>query len=398
MTPLSQICDEPKTTEMLPICRNAFSQANVVNHPKSHFIPIISPFPPNCVRPKQAQLPQVLTDKVEIRAMMAKREAKIKRRSRKLPEDVDKLEALLERYNKAGRIIWGRKQVYAYLQRYINRSSRNTYLVVGYNHNIFAQYHFFNELVAKGQDKMQLAGLTHLAPENFGHGSTSNKTVSQLLAQINGQQINTFKSLYLGGQQLFLGYYLAYGQRQTYTYLDLYMSATSSNLSSQLQKEALRTVVIARQHKPGYDVIASDVTFPQGKAFLAYQLPLGLEAREAFAVDSVNARLCQNKKNVVAFPWGAEHAVPQALPKHIRYHDSKARVLSVILNGGQRDKSLAFGPAVERLGLANDFFAVSLRGYQDGDLIIHLPVSKTAQVFHETGKSWAAVVSLRSSY
>jgi hypothetical protein len=99
--------------------------------------------------------------------------------------------------------------------------------------------------------------------------------------------------------------------------------------------------------------------------------------RERYATQQFALRQDPETPDLAFWLWGSAHAEKTHLPFYLNVADSSAKVISVILNGGQSAQQLLFDHVLEDLKKEERWsdlpFVLSLDGYREADLVIHLP-------------------------
>ena len=295
--------------------------------------------------------PTILNSKADLQAVES---SKPKPLLQRLPADEGELEAFLLQAEKSGQITWvspDNVEVYQMIQGEIDSAApdQDVHLVFGTGHLIEGQTAFINELITTGQDRQQLNGVTHLALE-YERVSRSGYSVQEMMDR-----------------------FLIFGQPIVRLSVpEDFMRTMGVNEPAGEMADKSETFEIA--YEECYNVVMADA--PSGVGAQGRQT-LGsfysMVMRENYAVRSVAQRVVSGIKDVVVWNWGATHAEKYRLPHQIAIEDPKAKVVSIVINGGTYVDALAFDRVVARLGWRERSFVIKLAGYRDADYVIHLP-------------------------
>lgn len=226
-----------------------------------------------------------------------------------------------------------------------NAGENNVYILVGVEHPKLGHNGFFNRILSKGN------GFTHLVLE--------------------------WERISCGGKdlQLKMDRFLLSGKNPVKTDLEGNKGIGAMPLTE--VKETDRAPLIGRQKC--LNVVEADAPCKDEKRYQDKRF--GLPLRDKFAVESVLQRQFPDRKNVMIWKCGAAHAEKRHLPAAIKEIDPDAKVLSIVLNGGEYDSTIYFDRMTEALGLRGTNFLVDLRTkeYLDADIIYHLPAGQNSR-------------------
>lgn len=274
---------------------------------------------------------------------------------KRLPSDEKELEQLLLQAERKGLIKWGKgnnREIYNVLQKEIDSTpaSSDMHVIFGAaHHGIDGQTEFFNELLTEGKDRRKVGGVTHLALE-----------ISRVNAE--GDDVQTYLDNYL----------LRGGEAPEFSAPAKWRG---TNIPFETKKEMRdRNYTIRLAHRGCYNLVTADMQRVVSKGVKErHGEYYSVAAREIFAVRSAFQRQDPGKKDVIFWNWGASHAEKQRLPLHIKKMDPKAKVISVVLNGGTYVEALAFDRVLKKMGWLEKTFILRLDGYREADYIIHVP-------------------------
>lgn len=276
----------------------------------------------------------------------------------RLPVKERELRNFLVRANHKGSIIWvgsSNKEIYRLLQREISTSNpdQDVHVVFGEVHpGVEGQTEFFNSLLINGKARRRINGVTHLALEYNGFD----------------QERNDFQGMVdrflVSGQDIFE---LVCPKSWNGSLINRPMTSAAEmaakNQTIKLARAGCYNLVLADLP----DRISDKIEGSLGEYY-------SIVAREAFAVRRTAQRLNPNGKDVVFWLWGASHAEKYRLPLHIKMQDPKAKVVSVVMNGGTYVHALAFDRVVRSLGWEGKTFILKLGpSYREGDYVVHIP-------------------------
>jgi hypothetical protein len=277
---------------------------------------------------------------------------KVRPNLKRLPADERQLEAFLTQLNRKGQIKWispDLREIYAQLQGEIKASAPNqdVHIVMGMVHpGVDGQTQLINELLTLGKDKRKVSGVTHLALE---------------LVRINSSGYDS---------QLSLDQYLITGKMNFELKPPENWKGTNIPKDSNAETEA-KDETFRIGYRECYNLVMSDNLYNSQKKVRTEAG--GYSAREIHAVKSVNQRTNPKQKNVVVWGWGATHTEKHRLPFYIKIMSPKAKVVSVVVNGGTYVDAFALDRVLKRLGWLERPFILKLAGYRDADYIVHIP-------------------------
>jgi hypothetical protein len=277
---------------------------------------------------------------------------RVRPRLKSLPANEKQLAAFLTQLNRRGQIRWvkpDQNEIYGLLQREVNSSTpgQDVHIVIGMAHpGIDGQTQLFNELLTAGKDKRKLNGVTHLALE---------------MVRINSEGYDSQRSL---------DYYLVTGSKNFELKPPQKWKGTDIPKDSEAEVEA-KEETFKLGYRDCYNLVMADnLISNRGRI----RSDAGeYSAREIYAVKSIAQRRDPNRRNVVFWGWGATHAEKHRLPFYIKIANPKAKVVSVILNGGTYVDAFAFDRVLKKLGWLERPFILKLEGYRDADYIVHIP-------------------------
>lgn len=300
-----------------------------------------------------------------------------------LPKNVKTAIQWIQKAQKQQQIYWKPGSILGRIQQLIDQHKQgNLFLLFGNNHRITKHYKFFNELWFSGQDGLQLEQVSHLALEafvtshqNLRFSSKQKKQLQHIWSTPQGRQqllINPkarqlLSQLLLFDQQPLIDLYLHQKQQWPFRLLNiLNHHLLRTTYPSSFIQEILATLKYAQQTQKKMTVVASDMSFALRKKtqhLACWLYPL----REIFSLYMIQRRL-SNKRNVIAYMWGARHIYKTHLPRFI---SPRSHTFSIKLQGGNTPN--LWDHALSQLHLPNKMFAIETPNTLEADLLIHFP-------------------------
>lgn len=273
----------------------------------------------------------------------------------KLPDNEDELRNLLVQADKKSEIIWAgdsNSEIYDFFNKIISSAGReqNIHLVLGFAHAIEGQTDFLNELLTGGKNGKKIEGITHLALEIPEQGE-------------DGENIQLLMDRYLVTQEA--------ENKPVLSYVP--WSPVKRPPEPEGEIEAKARLLEIGQSECYNTVLAEmprDLKIKLARTLDKYELA---SAREIYAIGRVTQRLVRGGNNVIIWHYGSSHADKHRLPYYLKIENPEAKVISIVMKGGNLIPDLTFDRVVDGLGWSNKVFIWPLKDCRDGDAVLHVP-------------------------